>query len=184
MTETTEMSEAIDTSRIAEPASAPTESPPPVMTGELSLRIERFFEATPEEVFDAWTDPEVLRRWWAVDPAGRTPVAEVDLRVGGRYRLSMEHPDGTRHTVAGEYREILRPTRLVYSWCWEQDDGRPDDQVSTVTVELRGEGERTKLVLEHTDLASAESRDRHAQGWSACLEVFRARGFSAGAGTS
>ncbi len=145
---------------------------------ETSLRLERTYDASPEEVFDAWTNPEVLRRWWAVDPAGRTPVADVDLRVGGRYRLSMEHPSGTRHTVGGEYREVVRPTRLVYSWQWEQDDGQPG-HVSTVTVEFQADGERTNLILEHTDLASAESRDQHAHGWNACLDILASRVFAA-----
>ncbi|HEX4837522.1 MAG TPA: SRPBCC domain-containing protein [Solirubrobacteraceae bacterium] len=144
---------------------------------ETSLRLERTYEAPAEEVFDAWTNPEVLRRWWKVDPEGSTPIAEVDLRVGGRYRLSMEDPSGTRHTVGGEYHEVSRPERLVYSWCWEQEgDGQPG-HVSTVTVEFHADGERTNLVLEHTGLASAQSRDQHAHGWNACLDILQSRVF-------
>jgi uncharacterized protein YndB with AHSA1/START domain len=157
-------------------------APGAVMTSETSLHIERSYDASPEEVFDAWTNPELLRRWWKVDPAERTPVADVDLRVGGRYRLSMEHPDGTQHTVGGEYREVSRPTRLVYSWQWEQEDGQPA-HVSTVTVEFHADGERTKVVLEHTGLASVESRDQHAHGWSACLEILQSRVFAGAAQT-
>jgi len=146
------------------------------------LRLERTIDASAEEAFDAWTNPEVLRRWWAADPSWVTPVVEVDLRVGGNYRLSMEDPaTGTTHTVAGEYREVQRPKRLVYSWCWERSDGQPDEHTSTVTVEFLGEGERTTIVLEHTNLASPESRDRHREGWIACLENLQARGISAGA---
>ena len=148
-----------------------------VMTSETSLRIERSFEASPEEVFDAWTNPEVLKRWWAVHPDGRTPVAEVDLRPGGRYRLSMEGPDGERHTVQGEYSQVDRPRRLVYSWQWELDAGGLGPE-STVTVEFQERGEHTDVVLEHTGLPDSASRDRHAQGWSACMDIFRARGFS------
>jgi uncharacterized protein YndB with AHSA1/START domain len=151
-----------------------------VMTGETSLRVERSFDASPEAVFDAWTNPEVLRRWWVVQPEETTPIADVDLRVGGRYRLSMEHPDGTRHTVGGEYLEIDRPTRLVYSWQWELDSGEPG-HVSTVAVEFRERGERTNVVLEHSGLPDADSRDRHAHGWVACLEFLRMRGLSAAA---
>ena len=62
------------------------------------LRIERTFDAPAEDVFDAWTNPEVLRRWWNPYPDGRVPVAEVDARVGGAYRIGMESPDGTAHT--------------------------------------------------------------------------------------
>lgn len=157
MTETSEMSHSAELS-------------------ETNLRLERTYDASPEEVFNAWTNPEVLRRWWAVDPEGSTPIAEVDLRVGGRYRLSMEHPSGPKHTVGGVYREVSPPDRLVYSWCWEQDNGQPG-HVSTVTVEFRADGERTNLVLEHTGLASAESRDQHAHGWNACLDILQSRVF-------
>jgi uncharacterized protein YndB with AHSA1/START domain len=148
-----------------------------VMTGETSLRLQRSYAASPEEVFDAWTSPEVLRRWWAVHPEGSTPVAEVDLRVGGRYRLSMEGPDGERHTVIGEYQEVERPHRLVYSWQWELDGGEPG-HLSTVTVEFRPAGDRTAVVLEHTGLPDSASRDRHAQGWAACMDIFGARAFA------
>jgi uncharacterized protein YndB with AHSA1/START domain len=148
-----------------------------VMTSETSLRIERSFDASPEEVFDAWTNPEVLKRWWAVHPDGSTPVAEVDLRPGGRYRLSMEGPDGERHTVQGEYSEVDRPRRLRYSWQWELDAGGLGP-IGTVAVDFRADGSRTTVVLEHTGLPDAESRDRHAQGWSACLDIFGTRGFS------
>ena len=143
-----------------------------------TLRLARTFDAPPEAVFDAWTNPEVLRRWWVVNTAWRTTVAEVDLHVGGCYRLSMEDPDaGTTHTVRGEYREVRRPERLVYSWCWEEGEGRTG-HVSTVTVEFLGDGERTTVVLEHSDLASPESRDQHRVGWEGCLENLRARIFA------
>ncbi|HXC23721.1 MAG TPA: SRPBCC domain-containing protein [Solirubrobacteraceae bacterium] len=148
-----------------------------VMTSETSLRVERSFDASPEEVFDAWTNPEVLKRWWAVHPDGSTPVAEVDLRIGGRYRLSMEDPEGVRHTVGGEYREVERPSRLSYTWQWELDSGEPG-HISSITVEFIQRGEHTDVVLEHTGLPDADSRDRHAQGWIACMEIFRARGFA------
>jgi uncharacterized protein YndB with AHSA1/START domain len=148
-------------------------------TDSTTLRLERAFDAPAEDVFDAWTNPEVLRRWWAVSPAGRTPVAEVDLRVGGAYRLSMEDPEaGTLHTVRGKYREVRRPERLVYTWAWEEGGDGPTGHESTVTVEFLGEGERTTVVLEHSGLESPESRDRHIHGWDACLEMLRARLFT------
>jgi uncharacterized protein YndB with AHSA1/START domain len=147
-------------------------------TDSTTLRLERTFDAPAEDVFDAWTNPEVLRRWWVANPAWRTPVAEVDLRVGGAYRLSMEDPDaGTFHTVRGEYREVRRPERLVYSWCWVQDDGQTG-HVSTVTVEFVEADERTTVVLEHSGLESSESRDRHRHGWAACLQTLGGRIFA------
>jgi uncharacterized protein YndB with AHSA1/START domain len=93
----------------------------------------------------------------------------------------MEDPaTGATHTVGGEYREVRRPERLVYSWCWERSDGQPQ-HTSTVTVEFLAEGERTTIVLEHTGLASAESRDAHREGWIKCLGSLQTRGISAGA---
>ena len=91
-------------------------------TRQDALRMERRFEAAPEDVFDAWTNPEVLRRWWAAAPGWETPSAEVDLRAGGRYRLTMRDPEaGAEHTVGGEYVEVRRPDRLTYTWAWEPE---------------------------------------------------------------
>lgn len=146
-------------------------------TDSTTLRLERTFDAPAQDVFDAWTNPEVLRRWWGPGPTWRTPVAEVDLRVGGRYRLSMEDPDvGTLLTVTGEYREVRRPERLVYSWSWVQD-GQAGHE-STVIVEFVERDERTFVQLEHSGLESPQSRERHEQGWAACLELFAARVFA------
>jgi uncharacterized protein YndB with AHSA1/START domain len=143
-----------------------------------SLHLERTYDATAEEVFDAWTNPEVLRRWWAAAPTWRTPVAEVDLRVGGSYRISMEDPEtGAVHTVGGEYREVRRPERLAYSWCWEQGGGGTG-HVSTVTVDFLDEGGRTTVVLEHIGLATPESCEQHRHGWRGCMESLQTRIFA------
>jgi uncharacterized protein YndB with AHSA1/START domain len=139
-------------------------------TETASLRLDRTFDAPPEAVFDAWTNPEVLRRWWRANAAMRTSLAEIDLRVGGAYRLSMEDPQaGTVHTVSGEYSEVVRPERLVYSWCWEQGGGETG-HVSTVSVEFLGDGERTTVVLEHSGLESEQSAERHRRGWEGCID--------------
>ena len=141
-----------------------------------TLRIERTIDARAEDVFDAWTNPEVLRRWWTVDPAGMTPVAEVDLRVGGAYRLTMQDSGGDMHTVRGEYRRIDRPGLLVYTWAWEQADGEPGHE-STVTVRFSPRGDRTVVEIEHTGLESIDSRDRHGIGWKGSLDSLQRRVF-------
>ena len=140
-------------------------------TGEIAtFRTERSFPASPEEVFDAWTNPEVLRRWWMRDSSWSSPGCEVDLRVGGRYVLRMRDDSGELHVVGGEYREVDRPRRLVYTWRWEGDGGPHPGHVSIVTVEFRVDGDMTTVVLEHSGLASEESRTRHGAGWQAVLE--------------
>jgi len=138
--------------------------------GQTTVRLVRSFGAPVEEVFDAWTNPEVLRRWWAVEDSQRTAVAEVDLRIGGAYRLSMEDREsGARHTVGGEYREIRRPERLLYSWRWELDEGGLGHE-SVVSVEFLAEGEGTRVVLVHSGLEDPGSAERHSAGWTACLQ--------------
>ncbi|HUB36757.1 MAG TPA: SRPBCC domain-containing protein [Solirubrobacteraceae bacterium] len=157
---------------------ASTPATPATAESPTSLRLQRTFDASPQEVFDAWTHPELLRRWWAADPSWPTAVAEVDLRPGGRYLLSMEDPStGATHTVSGEYREIDPPNRLLYTWQWELDDGGWGHE-STVAVHFLPDDSRTTVVLEHTGLESPDSRDRHRSGWEGCLESFRLRALS------
>src|SRR5439155_310220 len=85
-----------------------------------------------------------------------TPSAQVDLRVGGRYRIVMRGPDGAEHRVGGVYRTIERPSKLVYAWKWEES--RMADSV--VTVELHDRCKTTDVVLRHEGLASASACGR------------------------
>ena len=75
-----------------------------------AVRIERTFAATAEDVFDAWTSPEVMRRWFHPAPDWETPEAEVDLRVGGRVRVVMRKPDGRRPKRTANSRSSTGPT--------------------------------------------------------------------------
>jgi uncharacterized protein YndB with AHSA1/START domain len=148
-----------------------------------TFRLERSFAAPPVEVFDAWTNPAVLERWWAARPTWSSPGCEVDLRVGGRYRLRMRDDQSEEvHVVGGEYLEVDRPRRLVYTWCWEDDEGLHPGHVSVVSVDFRpaGNGEGTTLVLEHSGLASEESLRGHGAGWQGCLESLARRIFGEG----
>jgi uncharacterized protein YndB with AHSA1/START domain len=143
------------------------------MTGteqETELRVSRRFDAPRDRVFDAWINPEVLKQWWAVDPDWSTPTADVDVRPGGRYRLSMQQPDGVVHTAVGEYKEVTPPERLVYTWTWE--GGAPEmegSQDTLVVVEFIEEDDGTEVVLTHTGFADGAIRDEHVKGWSALL---------------
>jgi uncharacterized protein YndB with AHSA1/START domain len=140
------------------------------ITQPLALQLERTIAGTREEVFDAWTNPEVLRRWWAAGPDWSTPVAEVDLQVGGRYRLTMRDSEGAEHTVAGVYTEIDRPARLSYTWAWDPAPEGDEWQGETlVTVEFREAGAQTTVQLTHSGFATEHVRDMHAHGWEACV---------------
>jgi len=135
------------------------------------LHLERLLDAPPERVFAAWTDPALLRRWWAAEPGWTTPEATVDLRPGGAYRLSMQGTDGIVRTVIGEYLEVEPPRRLVYTWRWESPGYRaPDGGVTVVSVDFVAEGAGTRVVLEQRDHESEAARDSHGRGWRGCLD--------------
>jgi uncharacterized protein YndB with AHSA1/START domain len=149
----------------------------PTTEDQTMLRLTHRFAASRERVFDAWTNPEVLRRWWAAGEDWDTPSADVDLRPGGRYRLSMRNPDGDAvHTVGGEYTEVDRPNRLVYTWAWETGGDEKGNE-SLVTVEFLDAGEETEVVLTHTGLSDAQDRDNHEHGWRGCLANLERRVF-------
>jgi uncharacterized protein YndB with AHSA1/START domain/DNA-binding transcriptional ArsR family regulator len=140
------------------------------------LRLERTFDAPREAVFEAWTSPEVMRRWWAAGPDWDTPLAEVDLRPGGRIRVSMSDPGGGDvYTFSGEYLEVSPPERLVFSSTWEGPNPGAGGRTTTVTVEFQDEGDRTRVILTHAGLPSDESRQSHAGGWNACLDNLERR---------
>jgi uncharacterized protein YndB with AHSA1/START domain len=129
------------------------------------LRIERTFEASAEEVFDAWTSEEVLRRWFHAGPDWNTPTAEVDLRVGGKVRVAMREPDGTEHAMGGEYTAIDRPRRLAMTWRF---DDWPEKQQLIELEFTEGDG-RTTVVLTNSGIATGEQRDDQQVGWADCL---------------
>ncbi len=132
-----------------------------------SIRLTRTLRAARETVFRAWTEPEQMKSWSA--PEGFT-VAEVesDLRVGGRFRISMKSPEGDPHTAVGEYREVEPPRRLVYTWDWAEEGAEMGDTL--VTVEFREAGpEETEVTLVHDLFPSQEAAENHEQGWTSCL---------------
>ena len=130
-----------------------------------SLSIVRNLDAAPDKVWRAITEPQFLKQWMAPSDAFRIPVAETDLRVGGRYHLVMHSPDGQEHDVSGVYREIVPNSKLVYTWAWKTTPERE----SIVTIELRAAGKGTELTLRHEQFADTEARDHHQQGWTGCL---------------
>lgn len=138
--------------------------------------MERVFAAPAAAVFDAWTSVEVLRRWWAAGRDWETPVAEVDLRVGGRLRLVMRTPEGTEYAGEGSYVEIDPPARLAFTWQWDSS-GRPPQLVEVTFTE--DADATTTVVLTNRGLNEDEMRD-HREGWDESFDnldlVLAARG--------
>jgi len=137
-------------------------------TGHIVLRLERRFTAPRERVFDAWTNPEALKRWWC--PAGWEPTRiEVDLRVNGAYFLGMRRiEDESTAAVYGQFLEVRRPERLHYTWRWQ---GALESMAEThVTVDFLDEGAHTRLILTHERLADVALWNKHRAGWIAACD--------------
>ena len=134
---------------------------------DLVLRIERTFHAPVERVFDAWTEAEVLRRWLHAGPNWDTPVAEVDLRVGGQISIVMRDPGGAEHGARGEYQLIDRPRRLVFSWTFVDDDPGNHQLIELEFSEREGV---TTVVMTNSAIGTDERRSSQERGWRACLD--------------
>lgn len=129
-----------------------------------SLTMKRRLNATPAEVYRAWTQPELLARWFGPENV-RAEKAEIDARVGGHYRISMRGSDGELHQVSGKYHEVVENERLVFSWAWISTPER----VSRVTVTLKPDGDVTILTLLHEQFYDEAAAGRHVHGWTGSL---------------
>jgi len=130
----------------------------------ITLMVRKTIRATPERLFEAWTEPGHLRRWWRPKDV-ECIDAEVDLRVGGQYRIANRFPDGRVLWIAGEFERIERPSLLVYTWRVE-----PDAAPERVTVRFERRNDATDVVIVHERIASPMIRDQHERGWRECLD--------------
>jgi len=135
------------------------------MSGGVALVVRRTIRATPELLFAAWTEPQHLCAWWGPRPV-TCAGAEVDLRVGGRYRILNALPDGTTVTIEGEFREIEPPSKLVYTWRM----GQEVKEWSLVTVRFEPRGDATEVTVVHDQIATEPVRDSHEKGWNGCFD--------------
>lgn len=141
--------------------SAASAAPKPALT------LKRRLNAPPAQVFQAWTDPKKIVQWFGPAPTVPGSVkAEMDVRVGGRFRASFTTDDGEYHEVGGVYREVVTNERLSFSWAWHSTPERE----SLVTVSLRPDGGGTLLTLHHEQFFDEAARDGHSRGWTGTLD--------------
>ena len=132
-----------------------------------SLTLQRHYPVAPEKVWRAWTDPEAVKRWWGPGPGEPVSLAELDVRVGGRFRIVFGGPDGKMHECAGVYQEVVPNRKLVFTWHWPNST---PERISVVTIEFHASPTGTDLVFNHEQLFDEKGRDDHKRGWSGTLD--------------
>jgi uncharacterized protein YndB with AHSA1/START domain len=134
------------------------------------LVITRVFDAPRHLVFQAWTEPDRVARWWG--PQGFvTTYCDMDIRQGGTFRVCMRSPEGAEHWKQGVYREVVAPERLVFTFAWEDAEGKPGQQ-TLVTVTFAERGDKTELTLRQGVFETVAARDHHQRGWTSTLQRF------------
>lgn len=131
-------------------ASAPTEA---------AVEVAVTIAASPETVFDFFTDPDKMIQWMGRD-------ADLDPRPGGIMRCDINGRD----VASGEFVDLDPPNRLVFTWGWESEESETSPGSSTVEVTLAAQGDETLVTLTHRDLPTAQSREAHSHGWNHYME--------------
>jgi uncharacterized protein YndB with AHSA1/START domain len=146
------------------------------------LLIERTFDAPAALLFALWTDPAHFRRW--MGPASfDCPHAEIDLRIGGRYRAMIRSAEHGENWFAGVYREIVPGQRLVFTFAWDNDG--PSTGVETlVTITFEERGGTTVQTFHQKPFRSVERRDSHVGGWNSAFDKLAAYALGIAEGTA
>lgn len=130
-----------------------------------TINISRYFSATPEQVFDAWLDPDTVGNWLFASPDGAMKRVELDPRVGGHFVISEQRGDELAEHF-GEFLEIDRPHRLVFGYNMDRED-----ELTVVTVEIVATEDGCQLTLSHDmDPKWVHMIDQARDGWTTILE--------------
>ena len=142
-------------------------NPSPRVDVKPSVTLKRRLNAPAEKVYAAWTEPAQIAHWFGPSETVAGSVhAEMDVRVGARFRVSFKTENGEHHEVGGIYREVVPNEKLVFSWAWHTTPERE----SLVTVLIRKESEGAMLTLTHEQFFDEAARDGHKRGWTGTLD--------------
>lgn len=135
------------------------------MGADQSLTIKKTFAASQERLFAMWTNESLVKQWFCPGQDMTIPVAEVDAREGGSYRIVMKGKDGETYSPSGVYETVVPYEKLVFSWKWADSE-----IITRVTITLRAMSDsETELTLTHEGFPDADMRKRHNEGWDGCL---------------
>jgi uncharacterized protein YndB with AHSA1/START domain len=133
-----------------------------------SLTLTRRLRARPEKVYAAWTEPQNLVQWFATAQAKAGSLqADLDVRVGGRYRISWTGDKDEHFEVVGVYREVVPNEQLQFTWAWHSTPERE----SLVTISFKPDSVGTLMTFRHEQFADETARDNHKRGWSEFFDV-------------
>lgn len=132
-----------------------------------TITIGILLHASAEKVWKAWTDPDLVLKWFGSDPNGTGLNASMDVRPGGAYEISFKNAAGpnAEHTCFGKYTEVEKYRRLAFSWTWKNEPGVE----SFVTVSLTPEKDHTHMKFEHAHVGY-ESAHNYEEGWRSTFE--------------
>lgn len=137
------------------------------------LVLTRMFNAAPELVYRAWTEPELLKQWFAPRPF-TTPVAETDVRPGGASLIVMRSPDGTDYPNRGVYLEVVKNERLVFTDAYVRAWEPSEKPFMTVIITFEAVGEQTRYTARarHWSVADRETHEKMGfhEGWGICAD--------------
>jgi uncharacterized protein YndB with AHSA1/START domain len=140
------------------------------------LMVHRTINASAERLFDAWTQPELMKKWFHSSEKMSTPTAEADLKVGGTWKIEMLNSKGVTYLCLGAYKVIDRPHKLVFTW--SPSNGK-DDYMTTVTLLFKKVSDTvTEFTLTHEGLRNEQEYKDHNGGWNGCLDMLKKFGES------
>src|SRR2546421_5570819 len=132
--------------------------------GDKYLTIALDCRAPKRKVFETWTQAAWLKKWFRADEGFTCTVAEVDLRVGGKFELAMAMPGEPETHFSGIYQVVREPDALVYTW-----SGGEGDHVTLVTALFSDRGNGSRVDFTHGVFPTPQTKEEHAKGWMACF---------------
>ncbi|SRR5579871_2249445 len=133
-----------------------------------TVSIETIIHAPVEKVWDAWTQADLVLKWFGSDPDGSGIKAILDIRQGGNFEITFADADGTQHTCFGVYKEVVKPHRLSFTWTWKSEPATE----SFVSVKLMSANEFTRMIFEHARVGTGSAHN-YIAGWKTTFEKLK-----------
>ncbi len=126
------------------------------------LKLMRRFKAPREAVFRAWTDPKAFAQWMGPEGVTASNVS-LDPRPGGKYSVALCDADGNDHPLSGTYKEVVAPSRLVFTFVWGFGDLKDIEML--ISLDFTEENGSTLMTMVQEHVPTQTARERHTEGW-------------------